>query len=61
MKPGDLVKFKEVIYYEEQHITDAVAMVISRDTSSIDSCKVLMYGKITSWHTSLLEVLDEAG
>lgn len=61
MKPGDLVKFKEVIYYEAHHITDAVAIVISRDTSSIDSCKVLMHGRITSWHTSLLEVISETG
>jgi len=59
-KPGDLVRFKETIYYDNQHITDAIAMVISRDTSIIDSCKVLMYGRITSWHTSLLEVIDES-
>ena len=61
MKPGDLFKFKEVIYYDNQHITDAVAVIISRDTSSIDFCKVLMYGRITSWHTSLLEVINETG
>lgn len=59
MKPGDLVRFKEVIYYDNNHITDAVAVVISRDTSTVDSCKVFMYGRITSWHTSLLEVISE--
>lgn len=60
MKPGDLVRFKETIYYNDQDITDAIAMVISRDTSTIDSCKVLMYGRITSWHTAILEVIDES-
>jgi hypothetical protein len=61
MKPGELVRFKETIYYDNQHITDAVAVIISRDASSVDSCKVLMYGRITSWHTSLLEVINENG
>lgn len=61
MKPGDLVKFKEVIYYDNQHITDAVAVIVFRDASYIDFCEVLMYGRITSWHTSLLEVINETG
>ena len=59
--PGDLVRFKETIYYDNQSITDAIAMIISRDASTIDSCKVLMRGRITSWHTSLLEVINETG
>ena len=61
MKPGDLVRFKETIYYDDQHITEAVALIISRDTSTIDCCKVLMFGRITSWHTATLEVINEAG
>ena len=60
MKPGDLVRFKETIYYDSQFITDAVAIVISRDAITIDACEVLMRGRITSWHTAILEVIDEA-
>jgi hypothetical protein len=29
MKPGDLVRFKETIYYDNQLITDAVAVIIA--------------------------------
>ena len=61
MKPGDLVRFKENIYYDNQHITDAVALIISRDASIIDSCEVLMRGRITKWHTAILEAIDETG
>jgi len=61
MNPGDLVRFKETIYYDDQHITDAVAMVISRSISFVDSYKVLMYGRITCWHASMLEVINEEG
>jgi len=61
MKPGDLVRFKEAIYYDDQHITEAVALIISSDTSTIDGCEVLMFGRITSWHTAILEVISEAG
>lgn len=61
MKPGDLVRFKETIYYDDQHITDAIALIISRDTSIIDGCEVLMRGRITKWHTAILEVINETG
>jgi hypothetical protein len=61
MKPGDLVRFKETIYYDDQRITDAVALIISRDTSIIDLCEVLMCGRITKWHTAILEVINETG